>query len=257
MLEKIIDAKKKRLAAEKARLPLDVLKNRVSLSPRPRNFRQSLAGQELKIIAEIKKASPSLGDINPDLDVEKTAVEYEQAGASAISVLTEEDYFKGAPEHLKIAKENTTIPILRKDFILDNYQVYQSRYLGADAVLLIASILKEELLGELVELAIKLNIEPLVEVHSKDDLTKALKTKAKVIGVNNRDLNTFETDLKVSQELVPLVGKDKLIVSESGIKSREDVILLQSLGVDAILVGESIVKSGKFKEKIEELKTSF
>ncbi len=254
MLKKVLEAKKTRLGAQKKQLPLEILKNRVSLSLVTRNFRQALLGQKLSIIAEIKKASPSLGDIAPDLDIVATAVKYEQGGAAAISVLTEEDYFKGAPEFIELVKEVVRIPVLRKDFIFDEYQVYESRYLGADALLLIATILDQKTLSDLVDLALKLNIEPLVEVHTEEDLDKALNTKAKVIGVNNRDLNTFETSLDVSANLIPKIGSDRIKVSESGIKDAGDVSRLKELGVDAILVGETLVKSSDMKEMIASLK---
>lgn len=253
MLKEILDAKKRRLAVAKEQTPLEILKDRISLAPKSRNFRQALLGQNLSIIAEIKKASPSLGDIVPDLDIQKTAIDYEKGGVSAISVLTEEDYFKGASEHIKIVKENVRIPVLRKDFLFEEYQIYESRYLGADALLLIAAILDESLLSSLVDLSLSIDIEPLVEVHSEEDLRKALKTEAKVFGINNRDLSTFKTDISTTERLISLIGNGKIIISESGIKSAQDVKMLKQLGVDAILVGESIVKSGDFKKKIEQL----
>ena len=253
MLEEILEAKKKRLESQKTQLSLDVLKNRCSLMPAVRNFRQALLGEDISVIAEIKKASPSLGDIAPDLDIAKTAVSYEEGGASAISVLTEEDYFKGEPSFIKSVKEAIRIPVLRKDFIFEEYQIYESKYLAADAVLLIATILEKKVLRELVDISILLNIEPLVEVHTQEDIEKTLQTKARVIGINNRDLQTFDTDLKVTQRLISLVGSGKIIVSESGIKNNEDVRWLKSLGVDAILVGESIIKAEDSKEKIQSL----
>ena len=253
MLKEILKAKKKRLESQKAQISLDVLKKRCRLVAAARNFRQALLGQDISVIAEIKKASPSLGDIAPDLDISMTAVSYEEGGASAISVLTEEDYFKGEPSFIKSVKEATRIPVLRKDFIFEEYQIYESKYLGADAVLLIATILEKEVLKQLVDISMSLNIEPLVEAHNEEDIEKTLGTKAKVIGINNRDLKTFETDIKVTQRLISSVGSGKIIVSESGIKSKEDVRWLKSLGVDAILVGESIVRSTNLRKKIESL----
>lgn len=253
MLDQILAAKRKRLTEQKKKLPFQILKDRVSLSPATRNFRQALLGENVSIIAEIKKASPSLGDIALDIDVKKTALLYEGAGAAAISVLTEEDYFKGNSDFIKVVKGSVKLPILRKDFIFKPYQVYESRYLGADALLLIASILEEKTLKDLVQLSYFLNLEPLVEVHTEEDLAKALKTKAKVIGVNNRDLNSFKTDIDTTKRLIPLMGLDKIVVSESGIKDAKDVKMLKNLGVDAILVGESIIKSGDYMKKIKEL----
>ena len=253
MLEEILEAKKKRLESQKTQLSLDVLKNRCRLMRSARSFRQALLGEDISVVAEIKKASPSLGDIAPDLDIAKTAVFYEEGGASAISVLTEEDYFKGESSFIKTVKEATRIPVLRKDFIFEEYQIYESKYLGADAILLIATILEKEILRQLVDISLSLNIEPLVEVHIQEDIEKMLQTKARVIGINNRDLKTFETDTKVTQRLISSVGSGKIIVSESGIKSKEDVRWLKSLGVDAILVGESIVRSTNLRKKIESL----
>ncbi len=253
MLKEILRAKKARLSEQKKVLSIDVLEKRAKLKSATRNFRQSLLGTDTSVIAEIKKASPSLGDIAPDIDIKRIAVLYEEGGACAISVLTEQDYFKGAPEFIGLVKEAVRIPVLRKDFILDEYQVFESRYLGADAVLLIATILEKNKLKELIDLSLSLKIEPLVEVHNEEDLEKALSTSVKVIGINNRDLKTFDTDLNVSERLISKVGNGKIIVSESGIKTKQDVERLKGLGFDAILVGESIVKESDFKAKIQSL----
>jgi len=254
MLKEILKAKKTRLAVQKEQLPLDTIKNRLSLASAPRNFRQALLGQSLSVIAEIKKASPSAGDINPNLDVSKTATLYEKAGAAAISVLTEEDYFKGHPGYIAEVKAASRLPVLRKDFILDKYQVYESRLIGADALLLIATILEVSLLKELIDLALSLKVEPLVEVHTSADLDKTLSTKAKIIGINNRDLETFKTDLAVTEKLLPLIDKERIVVSESGIKSADDAKYLKDLGVDAILVGESLVRASNIKEMLTSLR---
>lgn len=253
MLDKILAAKRNRLAGQKKKTPLETLKDRVSMSPATRNFRQALLGENISIIAEIKKASPSLGDITPGIDIRRTAVLYEEAGAAAISVITEEDYFKGSPSFIREVKDSVKLAVLRKDFIIESYQVYESRYLGADALLLIASILEEKALSDLVKLSFSLNIEPLVEVHTEEDLVKVLQTKAKVIGINNRDLISFETDINTSKDLVPLIGPGKIIVSESGIKSAADVRILRELGVDAVLVGESLMKADDIKAKLTSL----
>jgi len=254
MLNEILEAKKRRLAAQMEKLPLETVTNRASLAAAPRNFRQALLGQGLSIIAEIKKASPSAGDINPNLDVSETAALYEKAGAAAISVLTEEDYFKGHSNYVKEVKAASRLPVLRKDFILDKYQVYESRLIGADAVLLIATILESSVLNQLVDLALRLNIEPLVEVHTSEDVDKALKTKAKVIGINNRNLKTFQTDLTVTEKLFPLIDKGRVVVSESGIRSAADAEYVRDLGVDAILVGESLVRAENVNQKLTSLR---
>ena len=253
MLEKILEAKRKRLGLQKQKLPLETVKNRASLAGATRSFRQALLGQGLSVIAEIKKASPSAGDINLNLDVSQTALTYEKAGAAAISVLTEEDYFKGHPDFIKEVKSISRLPVLRKDFILEEYQLYESCLIGADAVLLIATILEGSLLRKLVDLALKLNIEPLVEVHTSEDVDKALKTKAKIIGINNRNLKTFKTDLAVTERLLPLIGRERIVVSESGIKQRTDIEFLKGLGVDAVLIGEAIVRAPNIEEMLAGL----
>lgn len=255
MLEKIIDAKKIRLNRAKEVISLSNLKSQVRNCDQARDFRGALAEQGISIIAEIKRASPSLGDIAIGLDINQTAIDYEQAGADAISVITEQDYFKGCPEYIKIAKENTKIAVLRKDFLFEEYQIYESRFLGADALLLIAAILEKEQLADLVELTISLGMEPLVEVHNEDDIDKINGTSARVIGINNRDLNTFHTDLHVTENLISKIDNGKVVVSESGIKEAKDVMWLKKLGVNAILVGESIVRSDNFKNKIIDLKS--
>ncbi|TET53498.1 MAG: indole-3-glycerol phosphate synthase TrpC [Actinobacteria bacterium] len=255
MLDEIIEAKRKRIAAQKQKLPLEVIKERAALKKTTRNFREALLGKNLSLIAEIKKASPSRGDIAPDINVGEIAKTYEDSDASAISVLTEEDFFKGQPEYIEIVKENSSLPVLRKDFVLEEYQVYESRYLGADALLLISAILDENELRKLAKLTHKLNMEPFIEVHSEEELKTALGAEAKVIGINNRNLKTFETDLKTTERLIKLVGKDRIVVSESGIKTGKDAAWLKSLGVDAILVGESIVSAPDIKKMIESFKS--
>ncbi len=255
MLDEIVEAKRKRITAQKEKLPLEVIKERVALKQTTRNFRETLLGQDLSLIAEIKKASPSRGDIAPDINVGEIAKTYEDSNASAISVLTEEDFFKGQPEYIKIVKENSSLPVLRKDFVLEEYQVFESRYLGADALLLISAILDENELNKLVKLTYKLNMEPLIEVHSEEELKTALGTETKIIGINNRNLKTFEIDLKTTERLIQLVAKDRIVVSESGIKTGKDAAWLKSLGVDAILVGESIVSASDIKTMIESFKS--
>ena len=185
---------------------------------------------------------------------DKIAKIYEEAGASAISVLTEQDFFKGEPEYIKDVKSVASLPILRKDFIFEEYQVYESRVIGADAILLITTLLDENKLKALVDLSKRLKMEPLVEVHTREDLDKALKVDAKVIGINNRDLKTFDVDIDTTKQLINEVGLGKIVVSESGIKERADAKKLKSLGVDAILVGETLVKAKSISEKLESLK---
>lgn len=188
-----------------------------------------------------------------NLDVEETVRLYEKAGACAVSVLTEDEFFGGSVKDLKMAKSCTRLPVLRKDFILEEFQVWESRFLGADVILLIASILSSEKLPRLHSLAKQIGLEVLVEVHTERELQKALKVNPEMVGINNRNLKSFEVDLKVTQRLKPLVPQDMVCVSESGIKTREDVVRMQDLGVDAVLIGEEIVKSPDPCLKIQEL----
>ena len=199
------------------------------------------AGTGIKLIAEIKKASPSRGLICRDFNPRQIAGLYQEAGASAISVLTDERFFQGHSELLKSVKEVTSLPLLRKDFIIDEYQIYQSRLLKADAVLLIAAILSQQQLLEYIGLVKELGMAALVEVHNSDELCRVLETEALLVGINNRNLHTFRVDLGVTYQLISSVPKERVVVSESGISSREDVVGLAKAGVDAVLVGEALM----------------
>lgn len=219
-----------------------------------RDFQAALQKDDFSLIAEIKRASPSRGDINLDVDIIQQARIYEQAGASAISVITDKKYFKGDIDFLRQAKQATTIPILRKDFIIDKQQVYESKIFGADAVLLIASILDEKTLIEFVDLVYQLNMQCLVEAHTEEDIQKILKTEAKIIGINARNLKTMKVDLNTIAHLARLVPKDKILIAESGIKTEQDVKKLRHAGVKGILVGTSLMESQNAADKIKELK---
>ena len=246
---KEVEERKKRLSQDKM---IEKLKNK---KIEIRDFYKALNQKnETTLIAEIKKASPTLGNINLNINVEKQAIEYTKAGANAISVLTDEKFFKGDLKYLKKIKKITNLPILQKDFIIDPYQIYEAKYYGADAILLISSVLKEDYLNELVNLTHKLGLKCLVETHSKKDIEKALKTKAKIIGINARNLETFKIDLKNIIRLSPLVLSNHLLVAESGIKTREDVLKLKKAGVNCILVGTTLMQASDVGDKIKELK---
>ncbi|HHT9130844.1 MAG TPA: indole-3-glycerol phosphate synthase TrpC, partial [Candidatus Brocadiaceae bacterium] len=205
------------------------------------------------IIAEIKKASPSLGVIRTDFNHVEIARLYESSGAAAISVLTDEKFFQGKLSYLTDVKKSVSLPILRKDFIIDPYQIYEARSAGADAILLIAALLSKEEIQRFLELARELGMDCLVEVHSELELEKVLQTSANIIGINNRDLATFKIDLETTLLLKPMIPSGKIVVSESGIKSREDIVKLIKKGVDAVLVGETLMKSTNISTKLHEL----
>ena len=207
----------------------------------------------IRLIAEVKKASPSKGLIRPDFDPVEIAKTYEQAGASAISVLTDEKYFQGRLDYLKAVREAVGLPLLRKDFIIDPYQIYEARAAGADAILLIVAALSKSELSEFMILADELGMASLVEVHAAEELDIALETGVRIIGINNRNLQTFETKLETTLELAARVPPDKVLVSESGIFTRADVERLMEVGVDAILVGESLMREPDPGVKVKEL----
>lgn len=255
ILQKIIAHKKLELANNKERLPLKALETSLpGLAPtRPLASALRRPGH-VAIIAEAKKASPSKGILCHNFDPLKIAREYEQAGAAAISVLTEEKFFLGHPSYLSGVKKVTDIPVLRKDFIIDPYQIYESRVLGADAVLLIVAALSGEQLTELMSLAGELGIACLVEVHTEPELDRALSAGAEIIGINNRDLNTFKTDLNRTFLFQGLIKDPNItVVSESGIKSHADILRLRECGVHAALVGEALVRRADPGEGLKEL----
>ena len=254
MLDEIVTTKREEVEAAKARLPFDELKNRTANRLAERNFRQALAVPgKLSLIAELKRKSPSRGMLRERFDPVSLAQTMERAGASALSVLTDEFYFGGSLEFLRDVKQFTEIPALRKDFIVDPYQVYESALYEADAVLLIVRILTEEMLIECVQAADRLGIEPLVEVHSEEELDTALRAGAAVIGINHRDLSTFTMDPTLSARLVPRIPAGKVIVAESGIQSPADVKRMRQLGVHAVLIGEALMTAPSPAAKIGEL----
>ncbi len=255
ILDRIVADKRQELAAARAAVPLAEMKSRLAEASPVRDFAAALRGERVRLIAEVKRASPSRGLLRPDIDPVGLARAYAGAGAAGISVLTDEKHFGGSLEHLRSVREALPEgpPLLRKDFLFDPYQLYEARCHGADAVLLIAAILDSGLLAELIAVAGSLGMAALVEVHDEPELERALAAGAEVIGINNRDLRTFEVDLATTERLRPLVPAERTVVAESGVFSRADVVRLQALGVHAVLVGEALVTAPDPGEKIREL----
>ncbi len=256
ILDQIVADNRAELEARKRSFPLAELRGVVLGRASPLDFASALRDDRIQLIAEVKKASPSRGIIRSDFDPVEIAQTYASNGASAISVLTESKYFQGSLNHLKDirdALEDKRLPLLRKDFILDPYQVYESRAYGADSLLLIVALLTPEKLKELLHLSHQLNMSCLVEVHNEAELEIALKSEARIIGINNRDLNTFTVDLATTERLRPLIPQDRIVVSESGIKDRSDMEKLSRLGVDAVLIGESLMSAPNIAAKMKEL----
>lgn len=256
MLKQIVSANLPELEYRKRNFPLEELRKMALEQPLPLDLTSALRGDGIKLIAEIKKASPSKGVIRANFNPGEIAQIYANNGASAISVLTETRYFQGSLNYLKEVRNalrDKALPLLRKDFLHDPYQIYESRAYGADAVLLIVAILTPQKLAELLGLTYELGMEGLVEVHNEAELEIALRSGAKVIGINNRDLNTFNVDLTITKRLRPLIPQDRIVVSESGIKSRSDIEKLEEWGVDAVLVGESLISAPDIAAKMREL----
>ena len=254
ILDKIRAYKLKEVAESKRLVSIESLKERCKDAPETVGSGTVLKkDNRIKFIAEVKKASPSAGIIREDFNYINIAKEYEAGGASAISVLTDKEFFKGDIKYLSEIKETVRLPVLRKDFIIDPYQIYEARAAGADLVLLIARILTKEQIEIFLSLSHKLGMECLVEVHDNDELEKVLETEAVIIGINNRNLDTFETNLETTLQLCHLIPEGKVVVSESGIKRRADVLMLEEAGVDAILIGETLMRSRDISQKIKEL----
>lgn len=285
ILDQIIETKRQEVAERKAHTPVEALKETIETLGRPRNFFHAVtrkpgspgpkdppgkpahaaapgAGRKkpLNLIAEVKKASPSAGVIRADFDPVAIAREYAAAGADALSVLTDEKYFQGKLEYIHAIRDEVKLPVLRKDFIIDPYQVYESRAAGADAVLLIAEALETSELIDLQILATELHLTTLIEVHDMDNLMRVRDRVVgfphrsySLLGINNRDLRSFKTDLGTTLRMAELVEDRSVLVSESGIHTREDVQKLAKAGVGAVLVGESLMRSGDIGAKIKEL----
>lgn len=263
ILDQIIETKRQEVALAKSRTPLEALKEQIAGMDRPRNFFQAVTTpgkKPVNLIAEVKKASPSAGVICEDFDPVRIARAYADAGADAISVLTDEKYFQGRLDHIQLIRRAVRIPVLRKDFLIDPYQVYESRAVGADAVLLIAECLETSELIDLQILATELNLTCLIEVHDLDNLIRVRDhvigfphRSYSLLGINNRDLRTFRTDLGTTLRMCELVADSRVLVSESGINSAQDIHKLAGAGVRAVLVGESLMRSGDITGKIAEM----
>jgi indole-3-glycerol phosphate synthase len=252
ILDRIIADKKQELESVKQKVPLAALREQAA-GRKTMDFAGALSGNGIKLIAEVKKASPSRGLLCPDFQPVALAQTYAQNGAAAISVLTEAKYFQGRLEYLTAIRQAVSIPLLRKDFIFSPYQVYESAAFSADAILLITAILSQGQLQELLELSSKLGIQCLVEVHNEEELVTALLTGAEIIGINNRDLDTFNVDTGVTRRMRLLVPEGIIVVSESGISNKNDMKKMRECKVDAVLVGEALVTAPDIPGKMKEL----
>ena len=262
-LDEIVQHKRKEVAERKSRVPLERLRETIQTLGRPRNFFHAVTGPgrfKVNLIAEVKKASPSAGVIRADFDPVAIAEAYQQAGAAALSVLTDEKFFQGKLEFIHAVRDRVNLPVLRKDFIIDEYQVYESRAAGADAVLLIAECLETSQMIDLQILATEMNLTCLIEVHDMDNLMRVRDhvigfphRSYSLLGINNRDLRTFKTDLGTTLRMTELVEDRGVLVSESGIHTRQDLHKLAEAGVRAVLIGESLMRSEDIGAKVKEL----
>ncbi len=260
ILSKILKRKAEEITARSERISLPELSRRAAVASEPRDFAGAIKGRidagEAAVIAEIKRASPSKGLLRADFDPAFIAENYAAGGATCLSVLTDEDFFQGADEHLQQARSACTLPVLRKDFTIDAYQVYEARALGADCVLLIVAALGDASLVELSQLAAHLRMSVLVEVHDAEELERALLLDTSLIGINNRNLKTFATDITTTIDLLPAIPQDRIVVTESGIHTREDVALLREHGVHAFLVGEAFMRAPLPGQRLQQLFSS-
>ena len=251
-LDPILESRREAVAAARARRPLEALTDALAAEARiARDFRGALAAPGLSIIAELKRRSPSGGALKPAADAAATAAAYHGAGARALSVLTEPEHFGGAIEDLKVARQAVPVPVLRKDFIIDPYQIAESRLAGADAILLIVAALGERT-GEFVARAAEAELHALVEVHDERELETALDAGAEIIGINNRNLTDLSVDLGVFERLAPLVPPGVLAVAESGVETREDALRMRRAGADALLIGTALMRAPDPALKLRE-----
>lgn len=254
ILDEIVTTKWREIEAAKVALPVDQLSARLASAPPVRDFLGALAADgPIKLIAEVKKASPSKGVIREDFDPVEIAQCYQQHGATCLSVLTDESYFQGSLEYLSQIRLTVDLPILRKDFILDSYQVIEARVAGADAVLLIAECLDDVQLQTLYDEVVRLGMTPLVELYEQENLPRVMQIEPQLVGVNNRNLQTFETDLNHVIQMRTQIPSDCLLVGESGIHGPEDVVRLANAGVDAILVGEHLMAAEQIGAAVDRL----
>ena len=245
ILDELVQAKRRALAAARAAVPIEELRARCRDLPQTRDFHAGLrSGRSIRVIAELKRSSPSAGTIRRDCDATEQAKRYVAGGAAAISVLTEESRFGGSLDDLARVRAAVDVPLLRKDFLFDPYQLYEARVNGADSVLLIAEVIRQgSLLAELIGLARELSMEPLVELYEPDNVPWVLDCRPRIVGVNNRDLRTFQVDLRHTEAVASMVPAECVLVSESGIWSRADVERVAKAGADAVLVGESLMRA--------------
>jgi indole-3-glycerol phosphate synthase len=253
ILDRILEVKRGEIAASKARVPLHSLEKRAADAPRVRDFVAALRAKKPAVIAEVKKASPSRGVLRENFDPAAIAASYERAGAACLSVLTDREFFQGDPAHLVSARAACSLPALRKDFVIDRYQVLESRAYGADCILLIAACLNTKEMADLEVAASALGMAVLVEVHDADELQLALQLRTPLLGINNRNLKTFETRLDTTLDLLARVPSDRLVVTESGILSSADVDRMRAAGVEAFLVGEAFMRNPDPGSALSEL----
>ncbi|MFC1631967.1 indole-3-glycerol phosphate synthase TrpC [Candidatus Omnitrophota bacterium] len=255
ILDEIIAQKKKEVAEAKSGISQEELIERIADGRQPqRNFKRAITqSEQISLIGEIKKASPSKGILRPDFQPLEIAREYQSAGTGALSILTDQKFFQGELSYLERIRQIVTLPLLRKDFIIDEYQIYRSLFHGADAVLLIAGILSSEQLSYFHSLCAQLNLDAVCEVHDQQDLEKVLSAGCLIVGINNRNLNDFSEDLKVTERLIKMIPRGKVVISESAIKSRADVKYLQGLGIDAVLIGEAFMRSQNITASVRKL----
>jgi indole-3-glycerol phosphate synthase len=254
ILNEIVAYKKEELAEAKRSASLSDIKAKARDAQATRGFAKALAaGGAIQLIAEVKKASPSKGVIREDFDPVAIASIYEESGAACLSVLTEKKFFQGSLAYLGQIRKAVSLPLLRKDFIIDEYQIFETRAAGADAILLISACLEQQQMQDYLGVANQLGLDVLVESHTYKELDKALRTGATLVGINNRDLTTFKVSLQTTLDLLKDIPDDRMVVSESGIATHEDVVQLQQAGVDAILVGESLMREKDIGNKVKEL----
>jgi len=256
ILDKIVQKKRENLISLKEKMSIDDIKEKIKNMKKPPSFYDAIAKKGLSIIGEIKKASPSKGLIRKDFNPVEIAREYEGA-VDVISVLTEEDFFMGKAEYLREISKTVSLPILRKDFIIDEFQIYEARELGASCILLIVAILEQEKLVEYIKLAESLNMDALVETHTEEEVKRAIAAGAKIIGINNRNLKNFSVDFNNTIRLKAMIPEGILVISESGIENKEQIKILKKAAVDGILVGESFMKSENIKNMAREFKGAY